>query len=356
MESTLFADSEYEVRAFETIERVPEEGWNRLVERSPLGSVFHRYEWLRAVEAGTSLEPLHLLVTKNTNPIGALPHFVRNIEEVPVQRLASLKPGFGGPIVSTDEERVLELLLEAAAELCEGTVVTHLITSAAVGYARYNDYLTESGYSTTVENCRLVLDLRGGWESIQDAMSSSRQRGIRNGEEQEVSVHEEEITKANLRKFSREYRAVMERVDGTTFPASLFIELASMTDRLLIATATIANGEPAGKHLYLLDEEQSTVHHFFPGVRKEYFDYHSSELIHKHMIQWGIRNNYHSFDFGSTAADFRDGLFKYKEEFGATVVPTLAWERGIGVSGTLFQMGRSAYLRASNTVGNLRKE
>lgn len=355
MEATLFDGPQYEVRAIDGIEQVSSDQWNRLIEHSSLGSIFHRYEWLRAVEAGTNLEPYHLLVTKNTNPIGALPHFVHDIEAVPLQRLTSLKPGFGGPIISTDEERVLELLIDAAAELCEGSVVTHLLTSAAVEYARYDDYLIEAGYASTIENCRFVLDLTDGWESIYEGMDSSRRRGIQSGEEQAVSVHREEVTAANLRAFHREYRAVMDRVDGDAYPASLFAELASMADRILIVAA-VDDGNPVGKHLYLLDEERSTVHHFFPGVRREYFDYHSSELIHKHTIKWGIRNGYQSFDFGSTTADFRDGLFKYKEGFGTRAVPTLSWERGTGVAGTLFQAGRSLYFKTSNLVADLRSE
>ncbi|MDS0475285.1 GNAT family N-acetyltransferase [Natrinema sp. 1APR25-10V2] len=334
--------SNLEVQVVDSVDAVGKSEWNGIVERSSRGSVFHRYEWVDAIETGLGYPARHQVVRKDGNAIGLLPNFVVGIEKTPFNRLSSLYPGFGGPLLPTDTKASLERVIETAPELCRGRTIVHQLRGLDTSYLRYNDELQRHGYRPYRRECRFLLDLTKGHDRIRGEMSRSRRRGIERGRETDYEIVEEELTRENLRRFHRTYERVMDRVGGDVYPFSFFEELQAMDDRLLLLTVRI-DGEYAGGMLELLDDERDAIHGFFAAVPREYFDDHASELLYDHVFQWGIENGYATYDFGSTNTDFEDGVFRFKEGFGGTAVPVLVWERGCSPLWKLVRAGRSFY-------------
>jgi hypothetical protein len=340
--STRTEESPLEVDVVDTVRDVERTRWNDVVERSSRASVFHRYEWLDAIETGLEYTPRHLVVTKDGNTIGFMPNFVVEIEKTPFDRLSSLYPGFGGPVLPTDTTASLERVLEAVPRLCRGTTIVHQIRALDPGYLRYNDALQSRGYRPFRRECRFLLDLTTGHDRIRADMSRSRRRGIERGRDVDYEIVEEPITRDRLARFHRTYERVMDRVGGETYPFSFFDALRPMASRLLLLTIRI-DGEYAGGMLEMLDDERDAIHGFFAAVPREYFDDHASELLHDHVFRWGIDHGYGTYDFGSTNADFEDGVFRFKEGFGGRPVPVLIWERGCSPLWSLVKAGRSLY-------------
>ena len=335
-----------EVSRIDSIEAANRNQWNHVVEASDLGTVYHRYEWLEAIERGTDHEPRHLVVSKKDNPIAVFPNFLTDFG--PVRRLTSIAPGFGGPIAMTEEEPSMQLLLEAVTEIRERTVVSNQLRTYGEGYVRYNDLFEDHGYDLRVEWCRFVLDLTAGREELFANMDSERRRGIRRGHDHDVEVRDEELTGRVLSRFYDEYAAVMDRVGQPDVPRSFFLELGEFDDRVKLFSVAV-DGTDRGSFLYLLDDEQSTIHHAFTAVTRENLEYHAAELLHEHAIEWGIDHGYETYDLRGARTDFRDGVFRFKENFGARAVPLLTWERGfptpvlpvMNVGRALYQQFRS---------------
>ncbi|QCJ47406.1 GNAT family N-acetyltransferase [Haloprofundus sp. MHR1] len=341
-----------DVEIHHTIESVPREEWDRVVEESPHGSVFHRYHWLAAVERGCERTGRYVVVSDGDAPTGVLAAAVDDVPLTPFERLCSPEPGFGGPVVADDEEETLDALLDAAERICEDGVVAHVFRTLDEETVRYQRRLRERGYSQTVASCRFVVDVTDGWDAVYGRMSSSRRRAIRSGHKNDVHVRDEVPDRSDLRAFHRGYRRVMDRVDGDAYPRSFFERLRTMDDRVRQFSLEV-DGEPAGSILVLVDDEQSTVQYFFSAVEREHFEYNASELLHEHAIRWSIDNDYRQYDFGETSPDFRDGLFRFKERFGGRAVPTLSWERGCApVRWNAFRLGRHLY----QTANRLREE
>lgn len=338
------AESGLTVKAIDSIRAVDRDRWNGVVERAEGSTVFHRYEWLDAIETGLGYAPRHLLVEKDTNLIGVFPNFVADLPKTPFSRLTSIYPGFGGPLVTTDVRDSLSLLVEAVPKLCDGRTVVHEVRACNPNLLRYNDFLHESGYDADRMGGRFQLQLTKGYEALLDEMDSSKRRAIRRGRETDHEIVEEEVTPANLERFHGMYERHMTDAGGEVFPFSFFERLTEMRSRVLLVTLRV-DGEYAGGYLDLLDDERSTVHGVFAGVPREYFDYHASELLYDHLIRWAIDNGYEKYDFGGSGADFRDGAFKFKEGFGGELVPNLYWERGTSPAWNLVKAGRSLYWR-----------
>ena len=314
-----------EVKRLDGIEQANQNQWNNVVEQSDLGCVYHRYEWLRAIETGIGHNPKHLVVSKKDNPIAIFPNFVTDLG--PLKRLSSIRPGYGGPIAMTEEEDALDLLLDTVSECCNGSVVLNELRTYDQSFVRYQTAFREAGYRPEILSCRFTLDLTNGWEAIFDGMHSERRRGIRRGHDQAFEVVDEEVTEGTLSAFYDDYATVMDRVEQPTLPWSFVRQLNGFSDRVKLFTLRV-DGEQRGSYLYLLDEEQSTVQHTFTGVMEEHFEYHAAELLHEHAINWGIDQGYETYELRGSPADFRNGVFRFKEYFGAQPTPVLSWERG----------------------------
>ncbi|NGM69876.1 GNAT family N-acetyltransferase [Natronolimnobius sp. AArcel1] len=328
----------------ETIQAIDRDRWNALVERADLGTVFHRYEWLEAVERGLNSPARHIVIEKDTNLIGLFPNFIVDLPKTPFYRLSSIYPGFGGPLLTTDVADSLEIVLEAIPASCDGRTIVHEIRACNPNFLRYNDRLEAEGYDSGRVSGRFLLNLEKGYDRVFDEMSSSKRRAIRRGREQEYEIVAAELTQSNLRQFYRKYKQHMENVGGKIYPFSFFEQLAGMDDRILLPMLYV-DGEYAGGFVELLNDEQNTVHGFFAGVPSDFFEYHASELLYDYVFQWAIDNGYETYDFGGGGADFEDGAFQFKEEFGGELVPNLYWERGTNPAWKVVETGRSLYNR-----------
>ncbi|USZ72086.1 lipid II:glycine glycyltransferase FemX [Natronosalvus halobius] len=315
------------VKRLDSIEQADRNQWNHVVEQADLGSVFHRYGWLRAIERGQPLEPRHLLVEKKGNPIAISPNFVGSIGSVPIRRLYSIRPGSGGPIAMGDEEAALDLIFKSTARLCEGTVRFHQIDNLDSPYVRYHDHFLEHGYSLRINNCHMLLDTTHDWETLLIEMDSSRRRAIRRGHDHDGTVVDEELTEEVLSEVHENYTEVAERVGEAVLPRSFFVELATLPERVKVFSLHV-NGKRCGLMLFVLDDEQSTVHYLRSAVTEDHFQFNASELIHEYAIKWAIENGYKTYNFRGAEPDFRNGLFRFKERFATRAAPCLTWERG----------------------------
>ncbi|WP_049920140.1 GNAT family N-acetyltransferase [Halobiforma nitratireducens] len=340
------SDSESGLTAtvFDTIHGIEPNRWNGVVDGSDLGTVFHRYEWLEAIETGIGYPARHVVVEKDSNPIGLFPNFVVDIPKTPFERLTSVYPGFGGPLLTTDVSESLSLLLDLVPELCSGRTVVHEVRACNTNFLRYDEHMSARGYDSERLEGRFLLNLEKGYDDLRAEMDSSKRRAIRRGRETDHEIVEEELTRSNLRRFYQKYCEHMTNVGGTIYPVAFFEQLAAMDDRVLLLTLRL-EGEYAGGFLELLDDEQSSVHGFFSGLPAEYFEYHASELLYDYLFRWAIENGYETYDFGGAGANFEDGAFRFKEEFGGDLVPNVYWERGTSPFWRLIDVGRSLYGR-----------
>jgi len=350
--------TELDATVHRSIREVNRNQWNNLVKQSEHGTAFHRYGWLRAVETGLDRESYHVVVSKGQNPVAILPTIVDTIdvgtldgtletavEQAPVDRLVSVEPGYGGPLIVSNTADCLELLFDTLDEHVERRILSQTLKICDPGQLRYSKHLTGRGLSPSLLSCRFVVDLDAGLERIEEEMDRTRRHGLKKGRESGIETEASAIDEIPLREFYQAYQNNMRRIDGTVYPYSFFSALTEeFPDRVMVMTATM-DGEIIGRYLYVLDEEQSTLRYFFSAVGEEaQYEHNVSEVLHTRAMEWGIEQGYSTYDFGATGADFSDGLFKYKEKYGGEVVPIMQWQQGTSTVGwPLYRLGRHVY-------------
>lgn len=356
------SDSTFESTIYRSITDINEGQLNSLVSQSDRGTLFHRYEWLAAVEDSLEREPRHVLTTKKGSPVGFLPNFAvdlplpsefgeRVAETLTLEALEPPPPGYGGPIMTGDRRENLDRLFDTD-NLADGFgTVYHRIQTfdmEAVGYERFLESL---GYTPRVKKCTFYIDLRDEWEAIRGEMDSSRRRSMRNALEQD---HDVEILGLgdDLERTYERYVENMERVGGEILPQNFFEVLAErLPDRVRVFRATV-DGDEIGRYIYLLDDESSVLHHWLSAIGdSSNFEYYPSELLHRRAIQWGSQRGYDGYLFGPTNPHHSDSVYKFKEKYGGTPLPLLCWERGtLPLAWDAYDFSRSWYRRSQVDV------
>jgi len=351
----------HETTIHDTVTAVNANQWNNLVTQSDLGTVFHRYEWLRAVEAGLDRPAYHAVVTKGSNPVAVLPTVLTPVatpdpadlpgpdrvveataSHLPTERLVSLYPGTGGPVIATDHEACLDSMLSALTTAAPRQALSHKIRLGSQAQNRYSKYLIGQGYESTVTSCRLVLDLAPGWDHIRSGMDRTRRTELRNDA---VTVERTDFDGPMLASIHANYVQNMERIGADSFPMAFFEALAENLDERVEVFTAHREGDTLGQHICIVDEEQSALRYYFSAIPEtSAYEYGTSEQLHGAAIQWAIDAGFESYDFGATGADFRDGLFTYKSQYGPAICPIVQWDRGLSaVAWRAFKFGRRLY-------------
>jgi predicted N-acyltransferase len=299
--------------------------WDNITRQSDFGTIYHTASWLEAIEATFGQRPIHVLVQKDGNLVALLPQFVTQVADTRLNILSSISRGFGGPIVSGNQERALKLLVSRSLEFVSGTIVSHKIRTDQSHYLRFHPMLNDLGYDYRL-NGKFVIDLTQGWTEIQQNMHKDRRYEIRKACESDFDVSELDLSRDNLDEFYTHYESTISELNGNLLPFEFFSNLnAYLSDEILLTQVEV-EGECRGYHFYILDRQQSTIRHFISAVQEDDYRYYPTQLLHKHCIQWGIENGYKTYDMGGACLDFRDGTFQYKRKYGGTLTPIYRWE------------------------------
>ena len=308
--------------------------WNSCVSQCEHGSFFHRYEWLKAIETGLSLEPRHVVVRKGPTIVGGLPQFIAPVRGAPLYELRSTPMGYGGPILVGDRPKVLALVLSNARRSASGRrLLFHRITTAQLGYAQYGAYLEDQGYMPDLRACRFVLDLRNPLEEVRRSFSSTRRQEVRRAEREDRFFIQDCELRDGLKVFYPLYAETMARVGGRQRPRAFFDVLATLVggDEVRVFTCE-SDDETITAFMQMVDRDRKAIHHFFSGTSEAVRGTVANQALHLHTIRWGKDQGIQFYDLGQTKADPTDRLHIWKKQWGGQVEPCMAWRRPLSRS------------------------
>lgn len=309
---------EFNVR--ETIETP--NAWDHCVENGGGGTVFHTAEWLNLISSG-SVPLRYGVVEKDETIVGVYPFAVQTDSFRGIEyRYADSLPRceVGGPAVLTDRQAVTDTLLSGLREYCTRNGMTHVESTLDARMTPSFGILRDHGMTQSVTHCDPIVKLSNSFERTRERFNKERRRELRRAGENESLKIRRGLTESFGTHYEL-YRTTIESVGGHVYGESF---LQGLVDATITETysATI-DGELAAWFLHLTDG-----HDWYHVISASDPNYHSSfpvQALHGRSMREATDSGAQRYHLGGTPADFRNGLFGFKDEWNPSYVPKVTF-------------------------------
>jgi hypothetical protein len=306
--------------------------WDDLVSRSPMGTLFHRWDALRVIEEHSDATLHPLVGFKGQEAVGILPVF--ELRKGPVTTAFSPPPGMGvptlGPVLFNYEklkqrrfEKQNNRFVEACLNWIDGDLdpkYTHVVGPKGYDDVRpfqWNDFEISPRYTYDI-------DLSVGREALLNSMTSDARKSIRNTPADSYAIERrgEDGLEYVLGRINSRY----DDGDGGLFLNEEYIRDlrdALGHERLLVYVAEV-DGRPASGRLTIHGEDRVTLWQGSPKPSRD-IDVPINDLLNWQSMVDGIEADKSTCNF--VGANTRH-LCRYKAKYNPTAVPYFEIERG----------------------------
>lgn len=275
------------------------ERWNAFVERSPLASVYHRFEWRDINRACFGHRSVYLAAVENDEVIGILP-MVRLISRL-FGRIACSMPfvNYGGVCAETpDAERAL---LEAGKGVCDEWRVDYLELRSQ----------RELGHDLPVARHKVSMTIALDrdpdvlWKNYRTGHRQDVRRGYKNGFTARCGG--EELLDDFFVVLAESWRDL-----GTPIYRKTYLrEIARLlTSRVRLCVVYAPDGEPAAAAFDALHHR--TVEGMWLGTRSRYRRDYAGYVLYWELIRSASEQGFERFHLGRSTAESGAEVFKRK--------------------------------------------
>jgi len=316
------------------------EEWDKLVENSPHGTIFHTWKWLKIAEKHTNSKLYPIIGYKGTKPVGIYPFFL--IRKKGVKLLFSPPPKtlllYLGPTFS-DFQKLKQSMKESLFMEFQ-TEVDNFITSKLKGNyirirtspglldsrpLRWAGYHVEPLYT-------YVMDLTKGTDNIWNGFNKELRRNINKAQKEDIKVEEgskEEIYIINelLRQRFEEqgyrsskdyYRSYLSDVYEAFYPQNLRIFVAKYSGEIITGQIAICYSD---KISLWAGSPKTNILRGTPN-----------DLLQWEIIKWACKHGFRQYEIMDAGDDPR--LRHFKAKFNPELVP---WYSAVKYSSPIFK-------------------
>jgi CelD/BcsL family acetyltransferase involved in cellulose biosynthesis len=288
----------------ETIEPHREPRWQRFLESSANGSIFHHVEWLRLLHAQYRYPLTAFCVTDDDGEIVAGLPFARVRSLLTGTRLVAVPFSDAcAPVLRREgDERALDLLLDSirAENADRGT---HLEIRAPL-----------NGLPTGGSFYQHELALEADGEALRGNFSTNVRRGITRAQRDQVEVRRRTDSVA-LDAFYALHLRTRRRQGVPTQPKRFVGRFEALFERGLgFVLLAYWGGQPIAGAVFLSFNRILTYK--YGASNPAHLDKRPNHAIFSEAIRWGCDNDQRTLDFGRTDLD-HEGLRAFKRSWGA---------------------------------------
>lgn len=318
--------------------------WDAIVDDSPIGTIFHKWEWLRIAEKHSRSRLYPIIGLRGNRPVGVFPLFYLRrwmLKAVFSGGLGGLMPTLGPIIIDYDE--IQQHKLEHIYREFQGQVddfikselhpnYIYIITSPGLLDVRpfvWSNYQVSPSYT-------YKLDLTPGEARVFDTLKSELRNTIRGGGKKGLVV--KEGTAADIeylyRSLEANYKAQNRRLSlPKEYLYDLFQEFGSRNLRLFKA---LHNGQNAGAILLTTYKDTTSV--WVGAAKSKIAGLPTNDTIQWEAIKWSIQNDYRTFELVGAGVE---RLCEFKSKFS----PRLEVYFDIKRSDLLGKLAEKAYYK-----------
>ena len=314
-------------------------------------TIFHRWQWLKAVERHTGCRLQPLVVKKGTEPVAIFPLFLTKryglklaLSPPPMAILVYLGPA----MISYDtlkrgkKESLLIETVESVDEYLETEDVDYL-------RIRTPPFLDDPrpfswrGYQVNPQ-FTYVLDLKKGYEGIWANLSKSLRRSIEKTRKKGLEVREGdysdvEYIRTSMKKRFQDMGVKVPDDYYKGYMRDLYNEFYPENFKIFIVDA---NGERTGGFISLC--HRNRISYWFGLGKTSMSGVYPNDLLQWETISWAIKNGFRYYEQIDAGDDPR--LRHYKSKFNPDLIPWYSAVKSMSVLGKLGDMVSSSFLKS----------
>jgi serine/alanine adding enzyme len=287
-------------------------------------TIFQTQYFLDLYNKTDGLEGIMFVCSEGNEILGVMLVQVQNYFGRLLKKLSNRSVIIGGPVMKAGYEKYGRMILEYYIRYMEKKVVYTQVRNI------YNESNSSEHFSETnfkyIEHINYIIDLRAGEEELWKKLHSKRRNEVRKAVKEGVTFSEinysdemeaaygilEKIYKKarlplpNLRYFNDAYEIMSAK--------KVFRIFGSYYDKNLIGVmfTLCYNG---------------TIYDWYAGSEPGMLAKCPNDLVTWEVFKWGLRNNYHTFDFGGAGNPNKEyGVRSFKKKFGGTEINTGRYE------------------------------
>jgi len=291
------------------------EEWNNFVENASRMSLYHVWEWGEALSSTYGYQRYYLSAMQEERILGVLP-LIHVKSRLFGNRLISLPfCEYGGPLVvpelsDREKQQVTMVLLNAANKLARTLCVEYVgIRKPMTEDAE--ELMEAYGYTSLRRYITFRVDLTRDPDELWANMHKSTRKSIRKALKNEVTAKEVE-GEEQLKAFYMLYLSDVKRHGSPPHKYALFKKLydslqVSGKMRVLLAEY---KGRFIGGRIVFCDSKTIFCWNSVSDIK--YRNLNPSNLLLWEIIEWGLKNGYHTLELGrtrkgTTVYDFKKG-------------------------------------------------
>ena len=310
-----------------SVDDVTQRKWDGALNQADYTNIYQSYSWLKCMEGVEGFTPRHIVIWKHNTIIALFPGFIETIQNTPIRRYSSMRPGYGGSLILTHEKQCFDLYLKTVNQICGGTVFSHRVLTPEPRYARYCNIFKNRGYKLDVDNYNFTLDISQDWDTIFRNMQKRKRQTVKKMVKKSHLIETWPINHDEINSFYQLFQDVIVKVGGHLLPKSFFDNIPRYLKDQVILVGVKEDNHFVAAYLKVLDKKQKTIRGLFGGVPDLEKHRGYTELLYIGAINYGMENGYEVLDLGGAPASIDRGLFQFKISWNAVPSPIMYWEK-----------------------------
>ncbi|MCK5560304.1 MAG: peptidoglycan bridge formation glycyltransferase FemA/FemB family protein [Thermoplasmata archaeon] len=339
-----------EITSFKVTTNLDTKKWQSFVEQHPKGNIFQTPEMAKVWKSTKKYEPIFLSIIneKTEDVIALISGYIVKEMAGPLGSFSSRSIVFGGPLFLETELEVeaVKLLIKEYDKLAKKKALYTQIRMLEE-VPLLSDPLKIEGYEFE-EHLNFLIDLTQGEEQLWKNLNKKRRNSIRKAIKSNVDV--EELSKS--REISIAYEFLKETYTHAKLPLADISFFQSIYDILVkkdMAKIFLAKYEDKYIAVIVTFMYKDIIYDLYAGATREFLSVYPNDILPWHVMVWGSKNNFHTFDFGGAGKPNEEyGVRDFKKKYGGKLVNFGRYEKvhspkKLKVSKQVFKLVRKFY-------------
>ena len=300
---------------------LPKDQWRDFVENNPQGNIFHTPEMFQVFARAKGHRPTLWAAIDNGQILALLLPVQITLKGGLLHRLTTRAVVYGSVLCAPGPQgqEALDLLLRTYTREVDGAPLFTELRNLS-DLETIQPILQKHGFAYE-EHLNYLIDLNRPVEAIMQDIGSRTRKKIRRGLRWEALTIEELSRREQLFHWyailQQTYnQAQIPLAHCSFFEAAFDVLYPRGMIKFLIARVDEAYAAVSVELLH-----RDIVYGWYGGMDRAYSQFYPNELLTWHILEWGAKNGYKTYDFGGAGKPDEDyGPRKFKAKFGGELV------------------------------------